>query len=110
LADFVVGHHRMRWTWGMEGENSYRRAVEEALRYHLRENLYFDLGNSWMVNTEVAPCNSVAVVQMEQASAVPSCTYTKDFVLLTSIPWVGMGAHLRLSSTNSHYLHSMLMD
>jgi hypothetical protein len=65
LADFVVGHHRMRWTWGMEEEYSYRKAVEEVLHSRQMENLYFDLGNSSMVNTEAAPYNSAAVVQME---------------------------------------------
>jgi hypothetical protein len=65
LADFVVDHHRMRWTWGMEEEYSYRKAVEEVLHSRQMENLYFDLGNSWMVNTEAAPYNSAAVVQME---------------------------------------------
>jgi hypothetical protein len=49
----------------MEEEYSYRKAVEEVLHSRQMENLYFDLGNSWMVNTEVAPCNSVAAVQME---------------------------------------------
>jgi hypothetical protein len=65
LADFVVDHHRMRWTWGMEEEYSYRKAAEEVLHSRQMENLYFDLGNSWMVNTEAAPYNSAAVVQME---------------------------------------------
>jgi hypothetical protein len=65
LADFVVDHHRMRWMWGMEEEYSYRKAVEEVLHSRQMENLYFDLGNSWMVNTEAAPYNSAAVVQME---------------------------------------------
>jgi hypothetical protein len=65
LADFVVDHHRMRWTWGMEEEYSYRKVVEEVLHSRQMENLYFDLGNSWMVNTEAAPYNSAAVVQME---------------------------------------------
>jgi hypothetical protein len=65
LADFVVDHHRMRWTWGMEGEYSYRKVVEEVLHSRQMENLYFDLGNSWMVNTEAVPYNSAAVVQTE---------------------------------------------
>jgi hypothetical protein len=65
LADFVVDHHRMRWTWEMEEEYSYRKAVEEVLHSRQMENLYSDLGNSWMVNREAAPYNSAAVVQME---------------------------------------------
>jgi hypothetical protein len=65
LADFVGDHHRMRWTWEMEEEYSYRKAVEEVLHSRQMENLYSDLGNSWMVNTEAAPYNSAAVVQME---------------------------------------------
>jgi hypothetical protein len=49
----------------MEEEYSYRKAVEEVLHSRRMENLYFDLGNSWMVNTEAAPYNSAAAVQME---------------------------------------------
>lgn len=65
LADFVVDHHQMRWTWGKEGEYPYRKVVEEVLHSRQMENLYFDLGNSWMVNREAAPYNSAAVVQTE---------------------------------------------
>jgi hypothetical protein len=49
----------------MEEEYLYRKVVEEVLYSCQMENLYFDLGNSWMVNIEASPYNSAAVVPME---------------------------------------------
>ncbi len=78
---------------------------EEVVLHQSQGNSHFDLGSSWMENTEGVPCSLIVLAQKSEALVVPGCKYTSRFEELASIPWVDMVQRLQRNFQNSGYSH-----